>query len=35
MQWRNLETLEQLNEIKDAAGYQVIFKHSTRCSVSM
>ena len=35
MNWIQLTTLEQLQEIKSAAGYSVIFKHSTRCSISM
>lgn len=34
MQWNNLSDLEQLNKIKKANGYSLIFKHSTRCSVS-
>ena len=36
MDWINLETEEQLNEIIDKSKDtpQVIFKHSTRCSVS-
>lgn len=35
MEWINLETHEQLADIKRAAGYSLIFKHSTRCSISM
>jgi bacillithiol system protein YtxJ len=35
MNWIPLTNLEQLNGISDAEGYSVIFKHSTRCSVSM
>jgi bacillithiol system protein YtxJ len=35
MNWIPLENLEQLSNIADAQGYSVIFKHSTRCSVSM
>jgi bacillithiol system protein YtxJ len=35
MNWIPLTNLEQLNGIGDAEGYSVIFKHSTRCSVSM
>jgi bacillithiol system protein YtxJ len=35
MDWINLNSFQQLQEIKDAEGYSVIFKHSTRCSVSM
>lgn len=34
MQWTNLTDLTQLNTIKNAVGYSIIFKHSTRCSVS-
>jgi len=35
MNWIPLTNLEQLESIGDAEGYSVIFKHSTRCSVSM
>ena len=35
MTWINLDSLAQLNEIKSANGYSLIFKHSTRCSISM
>lgn len=35
MNWIPLENLEQLSNIANAEGYSVIFKHSTRCSVSM
>lgn len=35
MNWIPLTNLEQLKSIGDAEGYSVIFKHSTRCSVSM
>ena len=35
MTWVNLTSLDQLNEIKNAEGYTLIFKHSTRCSISM
>lgn len=35
MQWTNLTDLAQIDTIKKASGYSVIFKHSTRCSVSM
>lgn len=35
MQWTNLTDINQLNEIKKYNGYSVIFKHSTRCSVSL
>ncbi|QPH41457.1 bacillithiol system redox-active protein YtxJ [Pedobacter endophyticus] len=34
MTWVNLTSLDQLNEIKAANGYSLIFKHSTRCSIS-
>jgi bacillithiol system protein YtxJ len=35
MNWIPLTSLDQLQEIKAASGYAVIFKHSTRCSISM
>ena len=35
MQWISLTDLAQLNTIKNDENYNVIFKHSTRCSVSM
>ncbi len=35
MNWTSLESAEQLNNIKHQEGYSVIFKHSTRCSISM
>lgn len=35
MQWINLNDPAQINDIKSAAGYSVIFKHSTRCSISL
>ena len=34
MEWINITDINQLNSIKQAEGYNVIFKHSTRCSVS-
>lgn len=34
MQWIDITDLEQINTIKKAEGYSVIFKHSTRCSIS-
>ena len=34
MQWINLTDLAQLNDIKNDNNYNVIFKHSTRCSIS-
>ena len=30
-----MNTAEQLNSIKQKQGYSIIFKHSTRCSISM
>jgi bacillithiol system protein YtxJ len=35
MNWIQLTTLDQLQQIKASADYSVIFKHSTRCSISM
>jgi bacillithiol system protein YtxJ len=35
MQWINLNDLDQLNTIKKTENYSVIFKHSTRCAVSL
>jgi bacillithiol system protein YtxJ len=35
MKWIELNNQEQLQDIINAEGYSVIFKHSTRCSVSM
>lgn len=35
MNWILLETPAQLAEIKQREGYSIIFKHSTRCSISM
>lgn len=34
MQWKNITDLNQIGEIKKETGYSLIFKHSTRCSVS-
>lgn len=34
MQWKNITDLNQISEIKNKPGYSLIFKHSTRCSVS-
>ncbi|MBE9599136.1 bacillithiol system redox-active protein YtxJ [Pedobacter sp. MC2016-24] len=34
MQWKNITDLEQISQIKQKTGYSLIFKHSTRCSVS-
>lgn len=35
MQWKNITNLSQVSEIQKQSGYSLIFKHSTRCSVSM
>lgn len=35
MNWITLDKIEQLDEIKSSTGYSIIFKHSTRCSISM
>ena len=35
MNWISLETADQLMAIKHQEGYSLIFKHSTRCSISM
>jgi len=35
MQWTDLTETDQIDNIKKANGYSVIFKHSTRCSISM
>lgn len=35
MTWTQLKSAEQLDQIKNASGYSLIFKHSTRCSISM
>lgn len=35
MKWIQLESLEQLKEIKSSEQFSLIFKHSTRCSISM
>lgn len=34
MQWKNITDLTQISEIQQKEGYSLIFKHSTRCSVS-
>lgn len=34
MQWKNITSAEQISEIQQQQGYSLIFKHSTRCSVS-
>jgi bacillithiol system protein YtxJ len=33
--WIELNHLSQIDEIKAASGYNLIFKHSTRCSISL
>lgn len=35
MTWTPLDSAQQLNNIKTQPGYSLIFKHSTRCSISM
>ena len=35
MNWISLESAEQLNGIKHHQGYSIIYKHSTRCSISL
>ena len=35
MNWIPLEKIEQLEEIKKSNEYSIIFKHSTRCSISL
>jgi bacillithiol system protein YtxJ len=35
MTWIQLQSADQLNNIKQQTGYSLIFKHSTRCSISM
>ncbi|WP_428327417.1 bacillithiol system redox-active protein YtxJ [Mucilaginibacter sp.] len=35
MNWTSLESADQINAIKKQEGYSLIFKHSTRCSISM
>lgn len=35
MNWTPLETPEQLEEIRTNEQFSLIFKHSTRCSISM
>lgn len=34
MQWINVSDPAQITSIKETPGYAVIFKHSTRCSIS-
>ena len=35
MQWTHITDLSQISQIKLQEGYSLIFKHSTRCSVSL
>jgi len=35
MNWIKLENPSQITDIKVKSGYSLIFKHSTRCSISM
>jgi bacillithiol system protein YtxJ len=35
MKWIELNDIEQINAIKADKGHSVIFKHSTRCSISL
>jgi bacillithiol system protein YtxJ len=35
MEWISLSTTAQISEIKAQSGFSVIFKHSTRCSISL
>ena len=35
MNWQHLTSLEELNGIKNRTGFSIIFKHSTRCSISL
>ncbi|OCX52442.1 bacillithiol system protein YtxJ [Mucilaginibacter sp. PPCGB 2223] len=35
MRWIALESAEQIKNIQQNPGYTIIFKHSTRCSISM
>lgn len=35
MRWIELNAIRQVNDIKAASGYSLIFKHSTRCSISL
>jgi bacillithiol system protein YtxJ len=35
MNWIPLENIEKLHEIRNASGYSILFKHSTRCSISL
>ena len=35
MNWINITNTQQIDAIKAANGYSIIFKHSTRCPISM
>ena len=35
MNWTSLESTDQIDNNKHQQGYNLIFKHSTRCSISM
>jgi len=35
MNWTSLDSAGQIDAIKQQPGYSLIFKHSTRCSISM
>jgi bacillithiol system protein YtxJ len=35
MKWTPLDSADQIESIKNQQGYNLIFKHSTRCSISM
>ncbi len=35
MNWIPLESAEKVDEIKMQQGYSIIFKHSTRCAISL
>jgi bacillithiol system protein YtxJ len=35
MEWIGLSTTAQIGEIKAKSGFSVVFKHSTRCSISL
>jgi len=35
MNWIPLSRIEQLAAIREKKGYSIIFKHSTRCSISL
>ncbi|WP_461789610.1 bacillithiol system redox-active protein YtxJ [Pedobacter sp.] len=33
--WTDLNQTSQIDSLKNAEGYSIIFKHSTRCSISL